>query len=75
MIAKKESEEPFIEILSQSFDEKLGLELKLDWNDAMINYLKRNGYRGYDDEDIVMKYASDIFNEKAKIKDAPEPIA
>lgn len=62
---KKDGDDPFIEVMSQSFDEKAGIEMKLDWNPAMINYLKRNGYRGATDDDIIMKYVSDMFNEKA----------
>ena len=61
---KKEGETPYIEVLSESFDERDGLEVKLDWNEAMINYLKRNGYRGVDDDSIIQKYVSDLFNEK-----------
>ena len=72
MKKRKESEEPYIQIISQSFDDTNGLQMELDWNDAMINYLKRNGYRGLDDEDIIMKYVSDLFNEK--VKNGPESI-
>ena len=63
---KKESEQPFIEVISESFDEKEGLQIKLDWNEAMINYLRRNGYRGTDDE-IIEKYTADLFNEKSRL--------
>lgn len=72
---RKEADDPFIEILSETFDEKTGkLEMNFDWNPAMINFLKRNGYRGSDDDEIIMKYVSDMFNEKA-INDKPTPIA
>jgi hypothetical protein len=69
---KKESEQPFIEVISESFDEKTGIQIKLDWNPAMINYLKRNGYRGVDDDEIIQKYVADLFNDK--VNNAPEPI-
>lgn len=71
-LKRKASEEPFIEVLSESFDEETGIQIKLDWNDAMINYLKRNGYRGVTDDEIVEKYVSDVFNDRAK--NGPEPI-
>lgn len=71
-LKRKQSEEPFIEVISESFDEKAGIQIKLDWNDAMINYLKRNGYRGVTDDEIIEKYVSDVFNDRAK--NAPDPI-
>lgn len=57
---KKDSEEPFLEVISESFSETNGIELKLDWNEAMINFLKRNGYQGQDDDDIIEKYILDL---------------
>ena len=69
---KKESENPFIEVISESFDEEIGMQIKLDWNEAMINYLKRNGYRGLTDDEIIEKYVSDVFNDRAK--NGPDPI-
>lgn len=62
---KKESDVPYFEILSESFDETTGIEMKFDWNEAMINFLKRNGYRGADDDEIIMKYVYDTFNSRA----------
>lgn len=62
---KKEGEQPFIEVISEGFSDG-GMELKLDWNEAMINLLKRNGYRGETDDDIIERYLSDMFNDRAK---------
>jgi hypothetical protein len=73
LLKKKASEDPYIQVLSESFDEENGLEIKLDWNPAMINYLKRNGYRGIDDDEVIMKYVADMFNEK-RINDPPPPV-
>lgn len=58
---KKESDDVYLEILTESFDPETGIELKLDWNDAAINYLKRNGFTGPDDESIVEKWVYTLF--------------
>lgn len=66
---RKESIEPYIEIISDTFDPNEGLELKLDWNESMINFLKRQGgYTGTTDEDIVQQYILDLFKEQQKNK-------
>lgn len=48
-----ESDEPFVEIVSEHFDAHGGVELKLDWNKAFIDHLKQNGFGGHSDEEIV----------------------
>lgn len=61
-IEKKDSNAPYIKIISERFTQENGLELTLDWNDAMIAYLRTNGYHGADEEEIAQQYISDIFN-------------
>lgn len=61
---KKSGTEPHIEIVSESFDPEHGIELKLDWNESMINFLKRNGYVGKSDDEIIEKYISDLLKHK-----------
>lgn len=63
---KKEGDEPFLELIGDELSAEYGLAVKLDWNAAMINYLKRNGYNGTTDEEIVQKYLVDMMNDKAK---------
>jgi hypothetical protein len=48
-----DSEEPFVEIISENFSKENGVGLRLDWNSAFINYLKNNGFNGVSDEAIV----------------------
>ena len=60
---KKDSDEVYLEIISESFNPETGIELKIDWNDAAINYLKRNGYQGINDDEIIEKYLSDLFKQ------------
>ena len=64
--SKMQGPEPFIAVISESFHAEHGIELKLDWNDAMINFLKRNGYAGVDDEQIIQQYVYDLFSDKIK---------
>jgi len=59
--SKKDSDEVYLEILTESFDPNTGIELKLDWNEAAINYLKRNGFHGPDDESIVEQWVYTLF--------------
>jgi hypothetical protein len=55
-LALKESKEPYIEIISEEFIEDKGLAIKMDWNLAMINYLKSNNFSGNSEEDIIYSY-------------------
>lgn len=50
--AKRNSSEPWVDIKSEGFDEN-GIRLVLDWNDAMVKYLRENGYSGKTDDEIV----------------------
>lgn len=54
--------DPEVKILKFDFDPtnpKMG-SIELDWNDAFIVLLKRHGYIGERDEDIVNKWLSDV---------------
>lgn len=48
-----DSTEPFVEIVSQTFSEDGGVQMRLDWNKPFIEYLKKNGFTGPSDEAIV----------------------
>lgn len=58
---RKESDEPYINVISSNYSKERGIEMKLDWNNAMIKYLRSNGYNGISDEEIIEKYMADIF--------------
>lgn len=62
-VAKRNAKEPWIEITSESFDANKGIAIGLDWNDAMIQYLKDNGINGSTDEDIVRKYIGFLYED------------
>lgn len=49
-----ESDEPFVEIVSENFDaDSGGVQLRLDWNSAFVNNLKKAGFTGQTEEAIV----------------------
>ena len=55
--------DPWIEIASESYDPVKGIALGLDWNDAMIQYLKDNGITGATDEDTIRKYIGFLYED------------
>ena len=71
--AKMTSHEPWVEIVSETYDEALGqVSMKLDWNPAFIRMLRQNGFSGKDDQELVDRWfkgvsesiAMDLHNEK-----------
>lgn len=57
--------EPFVEIVSENFDESAGgVQLRLDWNQAFITYLKKNGITGPSDEAIVDNWVVALSRER-----------
>lgn len=59
---KKEKVEPRIDVSKFDFDPRnphIG-SLELDWNDEFIDLLKKNGYNGATDEEIVDIWLNDI---------------
>lgn len=51
--AKRNSLEPWVEVMSDKVDEDGRIEIQLDWNDAFIHYLRMNGFRGANEEVLV----------------------
>lgn len=50
---RKESDAPWIEVLGGDVDPEKGLQLNLDWNDAFIDQLRAQGYRGTTEGSLV----------------------
>ncbi len=61
--AKYDATDPWIKITSEGFDEVKGIAIGLDWNEAFIQYLKDNGLKGANDEDIVRKYVAFLYED------------
>lgn len=53
---KKESDEPYIEIISEGIDSVGRLKIEFDWNTAFIIDLRKNGFDGDSEEEIVQKW-------------------
>jgi len=58
----KESNEPWVNVVNTDFDEsnpRLGF-MELEWNAAFIVFLKKHGYEGKTDEDLVDRWFTDL---------------
>lgn len=59
--AKKNSDEPWVEIIGEEFetddfDGQTNIGLKLDWNKAFIKLLKSKGFTGRSEDELVEKW-------------------
>jgi hypothetical protein len=52
----KKSSEPWVEVVSGDVDPTNGIQIKLDWNDAFITYLRQNGITGENEDIMVQKW-------------------
>jgi len=69
---RKESDEPWLEVLGGDIDDVKGVELKLDWNDAFIDQLRSQGYTGTTETTLVGKYLLTLGNTVASNGGAAE---
>lgn len=54
--ARRNGKEPWVEIKSAEFNEVKGIQIELDWNEAFVQYLKENGVKARNDDQIVQKW-------------------
>lgn len=59
------STEPWVEIKGDSIHPVRGIEIKLDWNDAFIDYLQDNGIKGKDEDEVIRKWLSLLYADLA----------
>lgn len=59
---RKESDEPWVELLGGDIDPDKGLEMNLDWNDAFINQLRSKGYKGATESSLVAQWLLTVSN-------------
>lgn len=57
---RKESDEPWFEFVGGEVHPEHGLELRLDWNDAFINQLRTQGYKGTSDDELIAQYIANV---------------
>lgn len=60
---KRNSPEPWVEVIGESIDPVKGIEIKLDWNDAFIQYLKENGITAKDEDTAVQKWLAYLYED------------
>lgn len=53
---KKASSEPYIEIISEGIDPVGRVKIEFDWNTAFILQLRKNGFEGSSEEEIIQKW-------------------
>lgn len=56
-------EEPWVSVVNAGFDPKQGIDgvyFEFDWNSHWIEFLRLNGYVGYNDEQIVEDWFADV---------------
>lgn len=63
-----EREEPRLEILHMGIEEDGQLKIKLDWNKAFIDHLRKNGIVGETEDDAIKAYLSRLTTETADIE-------
>lgn len=51
--ALKESDVPYVRLVSDQYDPKEGFKIELEWNKAFIAELRKAGYTGATEEDLV----------------------
>ena len=49
----RESNEPYVSVMSAGIDPQNGIMIKLDWNDAFIRYLNSVGIKGPNPEETI----------------------
>jgi len=60
--ARKESDEPWVELLGGDVDPDKGLEMKLDWNDAFVEQLRAQGYKGTTESSLIAQWLLNVSN-------------
>ena len=60
---KKNSPEPWVEVIGESIDPVRGIEIRLDWNDAFIQYLKESGINSKDEDAAVQKWLAYLYQD------------
>lgn len=61
--SKRNSPEPWVEVTGESIDPVKGIEIRLDWNEAFIQYLKENGITAKDEDMAVQKWLALLYQD------------
>jgi hypothetical protein len=60
-LREKNSKNPWVEIVGEQIDPDKGIKIELDWNEAFVTHLKKNGYTGTTEEAIVQKWIAHLY--------------
>lgn len=60
----KNSDEPWVEVVGMSHTSE-GVKVELEWNDAFVDYLRKNGVSGTDDEQVVQRWVTLLLRDMA----------
>lgn len=63
-----EREEPRLEVLHLGIEEDGQLKIKLDWNKAFIDHLRKNGITAESEDDAIKEYLSRLTTETADMQ-------
>lgn len=63
----KYSDEPWFQFNGGRLDPVNGIELSIDWNNAFIAQLKRNGYNGMNDMQIISKWIAAVAGQQQAV--------
>ena len=63
---KKESKEPYFNLISSGVNEDGVVKLEVDWNDAFIKELRKQGFKGINDEELIQTYVAMIAKHSAE---------
>ena len=58
-------EEPFVVVKSSKYDPLKGIHMELDWNTSFVKILRKNGYTGTTEEDVVSKWFASLSKQVA----------
>jgi hypothetical protein len=58
----KEGKEPWVNVVNTNFDEGNPNQgfMELEWNKPFIEFLRKHGYEGANDEEVVDKWFTDL---------------
>lgn len=63
-VRRYESDEPYVEIISESISDDGGVNLRLDWNQAFVKHLRAGGMQGATDELLIDNWISSLNSER-----------
>lgn len=71
---QKESDEPWVQILGTDPDDENGVKIELDWNQAFVDYLRDNGIKGTDEEEVVQRWLTLLLQEMSEEQQSSDVI-